>query len=61
MRWARCVARIAILKNLYKALDRKPEGMRPLGRPSYRWEFNIKSNVKETEWENRKLGSTGTG
>jgi hypothetical protein len=61
MRWARCVARIGMMKILYKVLDRKPEGMRPLGRQSCRWGFNIRINVKETGWENRKLVSTGSG
>ena len=26
---------------------RKPEGKRPLGRPSHRWEDNIKMDLKE--------------
>jgi hypothetical protein len=45
----------------YKVLDRKPEGIRPLGRQSCRWGSNIIINVKETGWENRKLVSTGSG
>jgi hypothetical protein len=43
-----CVAHIGMMKYLYKVLDRKPEGMRPFGRSSCRWEFNIKINDKET-------------
>ena len=29
----------------------KPEGRRPLGRPRYRWEDNIKMDLQEVEWE----------
>jgi hypothetical protein len=28
----------------------KPEGKRPLGRPRYRWEYNIKMNLREIRW-----------
>jgi hypothetical protein len=27
-----------------------PEGKRPLGKSSYRWEGNIKSDLKEIRW-----------
>jgi hypothetical protein len=30
---------------------RKPEGIRPLGRPRHRWEENIRVDVMETGWE----------
>jgi hypothetical protein len=30
-------------------LVEKPEGKRPLGRPRYRWEDNIKMDLKEIE------------
>jgi hypothetical protein len=29
----------------------KPEGKRPLGRPSHRWEDNIRTDLRETGWE----------
>ena len=29
----------------------KPEGRRPLGRPMYRWENNIKMDFREVGWE----------
>jgi hypothetical protein len=29
----------------------KPEGKRPLGGPRRRWEFNIKMDDQEVEWE----------
>jgi len=28
----------------------KPEGMRPLGRPRRRWEYNIKMDLQEVEF-----------
>jgi hypothetical protein len=31
----------------YRVLERKPEGKRPLGRPRYRWEDSIKTDLKE--------------
>ena len=34
---------------VYRALVRKPEGKRPLGRPSRRWEDNIKMEPQEVE------------
>jgi hypothetical protein len=30
---------------------RKPEGMRPLEKPSLRWEDNINVDLQEVEWE----------
>jgi hypothetical protein len=33
---------------LYKVLDGRPEGKRPLGRPRRRWEDNIKMDLRET-------------
>jgi hypothetical protein len=32
-------------KGAYRALVRKPEGRRPLGRPRRRWEDNIKMDL----------------
>jgi len=34
---------------IYRVLVGKPEGRRPLGRPRYRWEDNIKMNLQEVE------------
>ena len=33
--------------NAYKVLVAKPEGKRPLGRPSHRWKDNIKMDLRE--------------
>ena len=32
---------------MYRVLVGKPEGMRPLGRPSRRWDDNIKMDLQE--------------
>jgi hypothetical protein len=32
---------------VYRVLVRKPEGKRPLGRPRYRWEDNIKMHSQK--------------
>jgi hypothetical protein len=34
----------------YRALVAKPEGRRPLGRPRYRGEDNIKMDLQEMRW-----------
>jgi hypothetical protein len=47
MRWAGHVARMGEEKRVYKVLVRKPEGKRPLGRPSRRWENGIKVDLRE--------------
>jgi len=49
MRWAGHVVRIGERKGLYRVLVGKPEGKRPLGRPSRRWEDNIKMDVQEVD------------
>jgi hypothetical protein len=43
MRWAGNVARMGEERKLYKVLVGKPEGKRPLGRPSRSWEDGIKN------------------
>jgi hypothetical protein len=51
MRWKRHVARMGKMRNAYNILVGKPEGKRPLGRPRRRWEYNIRLDLRETEWE----------
>jgi hypothetical protein len=34
-------------RGVYKVLVRRPEGKRPLGRPTRRWENNIKMDLRE--------------
>jgi hypothetical protein len=38
-------------RDVYRALVRKPEGKRPLGRPRHRWEDNIKMVFKKLDGE----------
>jgi hypothetical protein len=47
MRWAGNVARMEEGRVVHKVLVGKPEGNRPLGRPSRRWEDNIKMDIEE--------------
>jgi hypothetical protein len=37
-------------RNACRILMGKPEGKRPLGRPRYRWEDNIRMDLKEIGW-----------
>jgi hypothetical protein len=34
-------------RGVYRLLVGKPEGKRPLGRPRFRWEDNIKADLQE--------------
>jgi hypothetical protein len=47
MRWVGHVARMEEGKGVYRFLDGRPEGKRPLGRPRRRWEDNIKIDLRE--------------
>jgi len=47
MRWAGHVAHMGGSRGIYRVLVQKPEGRRPLGRPRYRWEDNIKVYLQE--------------
>jgi hypothetical protein len=46
-------------RKLYKVLVVKPEGKRPLGRPRRRWEYVIRTDLRETGW-GCGLDSTGS-
>jgi hypothetical protein len=47
MRWTGNVARKEAKMNAYRILVGKPEGKRPLGRPTRRWVDNIKINLRD--------------
>jgi hypothetical protein len=47
MRWEGYVACMGEMKSAYKILVRKPEGKRPLRRPTYRWKDNIRTDLME--------------
>jgi hypothetical protein len=42
---------IGEMRNVYNILVGKPEGNRPLGRPRYRWEDNIRMYLCKIGWE----------
>ena len=47
MRWAGYVASMGEKRGVYRVLVGKPEGKRQIGRPSLRWEDNIKMHLQE--------------
>ena len=47
MRWDGHVARMGEERGAYKVLVGKPEGKRPLGRPTRRWVDNIRMDLQE--------------
>ena len=47
MRWAGHVARMRERRGVYRVLLGKTEGKSPLGRPTGRWEDNIKMDLQE--------------
>jgi hypothetical protein len=47
MRWTVHVAHMDERRGTYRFLVGKPEGKRPLGRPSCRWDDNIKMDIQE--------------
>jgi hypothetical protein len=53
MRWAGHVARMGENRNAYRIFVGKPEGKRPLGRPTHRWVDNIKIDLREIGWDGR--------
>ena len=49
MRWAGHVAHLGEGRVVHRVLVGKHEGKRPLGRPRFRWEDNIKMDLQEVE------------
>jgi len=47
MRWTEHVARMGEKRGVYRVLVGNPEGKRPIGRPRFRWEDNIKMYLQE--------------
>jgi hypothetical protein len=50
MRWVEHVKHMGGTRGTYRVLMGRPEGKRPLGAPRYRWEDNIKMDLKEVGW-----------
>ena len=51
MRWAGHVARMGASRGELRILVVKPEGKRPIARPRFRWEDNIKVDLQEVGCE----------
>jgi hypothetical protein len=51
MRWSGHVARLVAKMNLHRILVGKPEGKRPIERPSDKWVENIKIDLREIGWD----------
>jgi hypothetical protein len=47
LRWAGHIARMGEGRGVYRVLVGKPEGTRPLSRPSRRWEDNVRMDLQE--------------
>ena len=47
IRWAGHVACMGERRGVYRVLEGKPEGNRPLGKPRRRWDHNIKMDLQE--------------
>jgi hypothetical protein len=51
MGWVGRVARMGENRNLYKISIEGPGGKRPLGRPRFGWQDNIKMNISKMGFE----------
>ena len=66
MRWAGHAARMGERRGVYRVLVGKPERKRPFGRPTCRWEDNIKMDLQEVrcggmDWIELAQHRIGTG
>jgi hypothetical protein len=41
---------MSMKRNAYRVFVGKPKGKKPLGRPSCRWEDNVKMDLREIGW-----------
>ena len=56
--------RMGARRGIYRVLVEKPEGKRPLGRPTRRWEDNIRVDLQEVDvgaWNGSSWIRLGTG
>jgi len=44
------IARMGKRRGVYRVLEGKPDGKRPLGRPRCRWEDHIKKDLQKVEF-----------
>ena len=62
MRWVGKVPCIGERSGVNRVLVGKPEGKTPFGRPRYRWEDNIKTDVQDVGvWTGSNWFMIGTG
>jgi hypothetical protein len=61
MRWAGHVARMGERRGVLRVLVGRPGGKRPLGRPSRRWEDNIKMDLPGSGMWGYGLDQAGSG
>jgi len=61
MRWAGHVARMGEDRGVQRVLVGKPEGKRPLGRLTHRWEDNIKMDLQEVGGGPWGMDGVGSG
>jgi hypothetical protein len=60
MRWVKHVARMEENRNAYRMLVGKPEGRRPLRRPTHRWVDNVRMDLVKVGWGVRHMNSDAT-
>jgi hypothetical protein len=48
--WVGHVACMGEVRGAYRILVGRPEGRRPLGRPTRRWEDNVNMDLQEVGW-----------
>ena len=53
LRWAGHVAHIEEYRNIYRVLEGRPQGKRPLDGQRHRWEDNIKMDFKQVSCDAR--------
>ena len=61
IRWAGHVVRMRVRRDVFGVLMGNPEGKKPLGRPRYRWEDNIKMDIYEVVCGGYGLDRAGSG
>jgi hypothetical protein len=61
LRWAGHVVCMGESRGAYRVLGGKPERMRPLRRPRYRWEDNIEMDLRDVGLRGHGLDRSGLG
>jgi hypothetical protein len=61
MIWINYISRMRVMGNAYKILIGKPDTKRPLGRPSHRYDDNIKTGSQRNRQTKCGVDSFGLG